>query len=116
MALILIVDDSTDTLTLFTVLVRRWGHEPLSASTGEEAVAIADRNPDFILLDLGLPDISGYEVAERIRKKLPNAIIVAVTGHPETNQGDFDYHLMKPVDTDQMRLIIESVHRRSSAQ
>jgi CheY-like chemotaxis protein len=87
------------------------GHEVFTAFTGLEAWQLAEsERPDVIFLDIGMPELSGYEVAARIRKAPwgRNAILVAVTGYgrPEDVErakvAGFDHHLLKPMELDAM--------------
>ena len=83
------------------------GHEVQTAYDGIEAVDVAARfKPDVVLLDIGLPRLSGYDVARRIRQ-LPGGksmILIAITGwgqeedRRQSQQSGFDMHLVKPVD------------------
>ena len=78
------VDDNKDTVRGFSRLLNLLGQDVQTAHNGEEALAVASRFlPDFILLDIGLPDIDGYELAVRLRAldSCRNAVIVAVSGY-----------------------------------
>jgi len=77
---ILIVDDEEVLQDVLTALVERQGWTPLNATTGNEALAILDRERvDLVLLDLMLPDVSGMEVMRRILKKDPTQVVVIIT-------------------------------------
>ncbi len=110
---ILVVDDNEDSAqTMAMVLRRLWGQETEIAHDGEGAIAKArEFRPDVILLDIGLPGMSGFEVARRLRDR-PSAVpplIVAMTGlgHEDdvrrSRDSGFDHHLVKPVDLDALR-------------
>jgi PAS domain S-box-containing protein len=104
---ILVVDDhqdSTDSLALF---LRLRGHEVRTANDGPSALDEIERyHPDVVFLDLGLPGMSGYDVARRVRMMSdPGSLrLVAVTGYgtdadrQKTRDAGFDVHLAKPVD------------------
>ena len=104
---ILVVDDhqdSTDSLALF---LRLRGHEVHTAHDGPSALDEIERyRPDVVFLDLGLPGMSGYDVARRVRMMSdPGSLrLVAVTGYgtdadrQKTRDAGFDVHLAKPVD------------------
>ncbi|HJR03238.1 MAG TPA: CHASE3 domain-containing protein [Methylomirabilota bacterium] len=104
---ILVVDDhqdSTDSLALF---LRLRGHEVRTAHDGPSALDEIERyRPDVVFLDLGLPGMSGYDVARRVRKmdELGPLRLVALTGYgtdgdrQKTREAGFDVHLAKPVD------------------
>ena len=85
------------------------GHDVKTACDGPEAIAIASEHaPDFIVLDIGLPGMDGYEVARRIRseERNANATIIAVSGFGQdedrrrAHEAGFDQHLTKPIDYD----------------
>src|SRR5437588_11470 len=81
---VLVVDDCKDTVYSLTLLLQVWGHEPHVAQDGPTAVHLAQALlPDVILLDIGLPRLSGWEVAQRLRQipGLGRALLVALTGH-----------------------------------
>jgi two-component system, sensor histidine kinase len=105
MAHILIVEDSEDSRDALRVLLELGGHRVTVAGSGEEGVRIAAAaRPDWALIDIGLPDIDGYETARRIRADGRAIRLVALTGHnrPEDRQqaldAGFDAHVAKPVD------------------
>ena len=104
---ILVVDDNRDSAESLAMLLTIIGHEVHTAHDGEEAVQIAAAlKPEVVLLDLGLPNLNGYEACRRIREQPrgKEMIVVALTGwgHEEdrrkTREGGFDYHLVKPVN------------------
>ena len=88
------------------MLLEGWGHEVRSAPNGATALAAVEQHhPDLVLLDLGLPDISGYEVAEKLRAAGEKDLrIVAVSGYGQPQDiaralaAGCDGHLAKPVD------------------
>ena len=102
------------------------GYECQSAGSGSEALKQADAfEPDVVLLDLGLPDVSGYEVARELRRRAGRRPlhIAAVTGsyHPDkdrarTHAAGFDQHLVKPTDAAKLRhvLYIADLRARSA--
>src|SRR4051794_6762696 len=80
MAKILIVDDEPDLTSAVGRCFERTGHDVLRAATGEQAVAMVQaEHPALMLLDLKLPDITGFEVLERTREQRP--VVIMVTGH-----------------------------------
>ena len=82
MAKILIVDDEQDFTSAFGRHLERAGHDVLRAGTGAEAVAVVEaEHPALVLLDLQLPDMTGFEVLERLREHRP--VVVMVTGHAD---------------------------------
>jgi two-component system CheB/CheR fusion protein len=108
---VLVVDDNRDAADSLTLLLRSYGLNVHVAYTGRDAVAIAEAvRPDVLLLDLGLPDISGHEVARDVRRHAwaRHARIIAVTGWGQeadkvkTREAGFDAHLVKPVDPEEL--------------
>jgi CheY-like chemotaxis protein len=104
---VLIVEDSRDARTTMRMMLSlAYGFVVFEAATGESGIATALlERPDVVLIDLGLPDIGGHEVARRIRAALDEreTLLVALTGYgtPEdyasTRDAGFDLHLVKPV-------------------
>ena len=83
---ILIVDDDTDAAEALGELLRDCGHEVATAHDGPQALDRARlQRPDVVLLDIGMPEMDGYEVAKRIREELglDDALLVALTGYGE---------------------------------
>lgn len=77
---ILVVGDNVDSASMLEMDLTMQNYEVSIANEGESAVKAApELRPDLIFLDLGLPDNDGHEVAARIRKQLPNALIVALS-------------------------------------
>ncbi len=104
---VLIADDNRDIADTCSLLVELLGHEVHVAYSGEQAFELAEKlRPDMLLLDIGMPDISGYDLAKRIRATgwASPATLVAVTGwgQEEDKQrsfaAGFDWHLTKPID------------------
>ena len=105
---LLIVDDELDLLRLTTLFLRKKGYEILTATDGEMAVAVAkESKPDFILLDIKLPKIDGYEVFKRIREdpSLAKTPIIFATAdasvHVSENAARLgaEGYLLKPFET-----------------
>lgn len=87
MATILIIEDNEQNLYLETFILQKNGHEILQARSGEIGIALAAQNaPDLILLDIQLPGMDGYTVAEELRKneRISNIPIIAVTSYAMT--------------------------------
>lgn len=111
---VLVVDDHADTTELFCRLVAPLGHVTRAASTGEEALRIAEVfQPHAVLLDIGLPDMTGYDVVRELRGRGSHAYVVAVTGwgraHDRTRAlaAGFDDHVMKPVSREHLAGALE---------
>ena len=114
---ILLVDDSPDSSEPLSLLLQSRGHETQIATDGEGALAAADEfRPDCVLLDLGLPRMDGYEVARQLRARPYGSelILIALTGwagkdvRSRAAEAGFDYHLVKPVNWDELEKIVES--------
>lgn len=103
---ILVVDDNRDAAECFSLLLQLGGHISRVAHTGEQALAIAGSfRPDVAFLDIGLPGMDGYQVAQALRRSLGTTVLlVALTGWDgaEVRQRalahGFDLHLTKPAD------------------
>jgi CheY-like chemotaxis protein len=104
---VLVVDDDLDTVQSIASLVMLQGHEAITALNGAEAIALAKTlEPNLILLDIGMPQVDGYEVARELRRieRTDHSVIVAVTGHVSAMDrlrcadAGFDLHLPKPLD------------------
>ena len=106
---VLIVDDNHDAADTLSMLLQIQGHQVQTAYGAEMALQTAASYPaDFVLLDIGLPIMNGYEVARRLRSSGTSAHLVALTGYgqPEdverAREAGFDDHMVKPVDFDRL--------------
>ncbi|HEY3900762.1 MAG TPA: ATP-binding protein [Chthoniobacter sp.] len=113
---ILLVDDNQDTVHSLARLLTLRGHQVAMAFDGVAALKVAQEfQPDFLLLDLGLPGIDGYELARRLRAGgFERTPIVAISGYAQENdrirsrEAGFNYHFAKPVDFEALaELILE---------
>lgn len=111
---ILVVDDNVDAAESAGEILRLLGNEVSVVHEGLAAVsAVEDWHPDVVLLDIGLPDIDGYEVAKRLRQSDhgKDVMLVALTGWGQdqdkqrTSDSGFDQHWVKPVGIDKLREI-----------
>lgn len=101
---VLLVEDHDQVAQSTIMLLRLLKHDVRHAKCGLEAIAAADEfKPDIMLVDIGLPDITGFEVAQKIREKkeFNNTVLVALTGYDvesQAIQGGFNYYCKKPMD------------------
>ncbi|RYD73809.1 MAG: response regulator, partial [Verrucomicrobiaceae bacterium] len=112
---VLVVDDLDDTAQGLARLLRRQGHTVEIAEDGLIACEKAHNfAPEVVLLDIGLPGMSGYEVAQHLRHEqcCSKALIIAITGYGQEEdrrramQAGFDEHLVKPVDMDRLKSLV----------
>ncbi|HET6164101.1 MAG TPA: PAS domain S-box protein [Planctomycetota bacterium] len=112
---ILVVDDNHDAADTLRLLLKKTGNEVNTAHDGIEAVDVAESfRPEIVLLDLGLPKLSGYEAARRIRAQAggDEMVLVALTGwgHEEDRrrslEAGFDVHMTKPVEFTALRRLV----------
>jgi DNA-binding NtrC family response regulator len=103
MASVLIIDDEQAITSALGMYFERHGHEVMRAHTGEEGIATVHRaHPELVLLDVRLPDISGFEVLERIREYHP--VVIMITGHGDVPdavramQAGAESFLTKPIE------------------
>jgi CheY-like chemotaxis protein len=104
---ILLVDDNVDSAQTMATLLRMEGHDTDVVYDGESALQRAQAmSPDAVFLDIGLPGMSGFQVARelRARPQTRRAVLIAVTGYGQASdrqralEAGFDHHLVKPVD------------------
>ncbi len=116
---VLIVDDNHDAADSMAAVLEMMGHHAEAAYDGIKALQLAsDLEPDLILLDLGLPDMDGFEVARRLRR-LANRIprLVALTGYGShedkrrTSEAGFDEHLTKPMMPETINALVDRTVR-----
>lgn len=111
---LLLIDDQPDVVNSLAICFRLAGHEVEVATTGMDGIDTASKlAPDIIFLDIGLPDVDGYDVAKKIRS-LPDGRkmkIIALSGYPEESDellADFDLYLIKPPNFGQLQKIISN--------
>lgn len=111
---VVVVEDNDDGREALCMALGALGIEVQSASRGQEGIELVLRGqPDFVLVDIGLPDLDGYEVARTLRRRLGQGIkLVALTGYGQqadrarSSEAGFDLHLVKPVSPyDVVRLL-----------
>lgn len=115
---ILIVDDNRDSASTLAILLRQAGYETAVAYDGLSGVRVAETfQPEVALLDIGLPGIDGYTLAQRLRshEELKNTLLVAVSGYGQpddrrrSQEAGFDHHLVKPINSEQLLQLIQGV-------
>lgn len=111
---LLIVDDNVDAADSLAMLLQLKGHDTVTVYNAQEALIKARAlAADVVLLDIGLPDIDGYEVARRLRAEGVHSKLVALTGYgkPEDIQcaldAGFDIHITKPVAFDELEHVLD---------
>ena len=118
---ILVIDDNQDAASSLAMLLRVLGNEVKTANDGPTALEIfPEFRPSVVLLDLGMPGMSGYEVAARLRAlpEFDNATLVALTGWGQaddrrrTQEAGFDQHLIKPVSLDTLQILLTDSRQR----
>ena len=122
---ILVVDDNVDAAETLATLLELTGHDVRIAYDGPSALqAAAAQKPEVIFLDIGLPQMNGYEVAQRLRndRQFDQTYVVALSGYGSTvDQGrslkaGFDLHIVKPIEPDQLAAVLTSAQRRRTGQ
>jgi PAS domain S-box-containing protein len=121
---VLVVEDNVDAGDSLSLLLRLYGHEVIVARTGPAALDVASAfQPDVVLLDIGLPGMDGYQVAQCLRKKsdFKNVLLCALTGYTPSEadrdlpqQAGFDHHFVKPVDLKKLRELLDATALKES--
>lgn len=114
---ILVVDDNRDGADSLATLLRIMGNDTSTAYDGQEGLTVAERlRPEVVLMDIGLPNLNGYEAARRIREQPwgKHVVLIAVTGWGQdedrrrSQEAGFNHHMVKPVDPNAlMRLLAD---------
>jgi PAS domain S-box-containing protein len=115
---VLVVDDNADAAAMLAMVLETYGHQVQVEHGSLAALARArGERPDVCILDIGLPDIDGYELAGRLRAQAQtqHAVLIAVTGYGHDSDrrkalaAGFDHHLVKPADAAQLAAILAGV-------
>ncbi|MBI2826310.1 MAG: PAS domain S-box protein [Planctomycetia bacterium] len=121
---VLVVDDNVDTARGLAVLLKNHGCMVETAHDGRTALDKAHASrPDAMLLDIGLPEIDGYRVAQSLRKEpgFSQTTLIAISGYGQeadrrrSKEAGFDDHLVKPVDLDALLAALSKVHQGDGA-
>jgi CheY-like chemotaxis protein len=116
---VLIVDDNADAADSLCSLLQLSGHQVRTVYRGDQALEqIRQFCPDVVLLDIGLPDLDGYEIARRVRTELGTRrpTLVALSGwgrssdKQQAREAGIDLHLTKPVDAETLQRVLEEGH------
>jgi DNA-binding response OmpR family regulator len=122
---ILVADDNRDAADSLAILLRIAGHEVQVAYDGAAAVLVADWfHPRLALLDIGMPELDGHDVARKLRQRTDRdtLYLVALTGWGQprdrllAHEAGFDEHFVKPIEHDQLDELIQRVQRWGSLQ
>jgi CheY-like chemotaxis protein len=121
---VLVVDDNEDSAQSLAMLLQTEGHETFTAHDGVSAIQSAEEHrPDVVLLDVGLPKLSGHEVCRQIRSRPwgRDVLLIAVTGwgqaedRRKSSEAGFDGHLVKPIRYEAVaRMLRDCLHRSST--
>lgn len=120
---VLVVDDNIDAARTVALLLKKYGHDVRAVYDGPAALdAARGFQPNLIFLDIGLPGMNGYEVAQKVRAdlELGNVMLVAMTGYGQeadkqrSREAGFDHHLVKPADINTIKQILASVSRAAT--
>jgi signal transduction histidine kinase/CheY-like chemotaxis protein len=112
---ILVVDDNRDAANSLASLLAARAHQVSTKYDGESSLEEARHfQPDVVLLDIGLPGMSGHEVARRLRNGNESPILIAVTGYGQsedrrlTSEAGFDFHLVKPIEFSELERLLDA--------
>lgn len=112
---IVVADDNIDSLESLAILLELYGHQVHMARTGREALsAAAQTHPSVVILDIGMPEMNGYEAAAQLREQpwASDLLLIALSGWGQEQdkqraQGaGFDWHFTKPVDIDRLQAVL----------
>ena len=114
---IIVIEDNTDAREMLAIALRLAGHDVVEAATGADGIEMARQHrPEIVLVDIGLPDIDGYEVARRLRQMAEGRFrLIALTGYGQARDramaqaAGFDAHLLKPLDPSTLEAAIQQL-------
>lgn len=118
---LVVVDDNVSSSDMLRRILELNHHQVWVAATGTEGVELVlQQKPDLAFIDISLPDISGYEVAQRIKESpsAPPTFLAAVTGHvldtdvEQAHLSGFDAHLGKPLDNQKLSQLLSAAAQR----
>jgi PAS domain S-box-containing protein len=116
---ILVIEDHQDGREALEAILKQFGHQVSGASNGREGIEKAlSEKPDIVLVDIGLPDVDGYQVARELRQSLGDRVrLLALTGYGQpgdrfrAGEAGFDLHLVKPFDPAKLQEIMDRLAR-----
>ncbi|MFM0341893.1 response regulator [Paraburkholderia fungorum] len=112
---LLLVDDNQDALMSLGILLELEGHSVTTASSGRDAIRLmTEARPEVAIIDVGMPDVDGFDVARAVRsdRHLDHVVLVALTGYAVESDksralaAGFDYHLTKPLSLERLQYIL----------
>lgn len=115
---VMVVDDNVDAASMLAMLLEAGGHQVMVEHGSHQALERARTEaPQVCLLDIGLPEMDGYELAQRLRAQpvTANSVLIAVTGYGQESDrkqalsAGFDHHLVKPIDTRKLAAILAEI-------
>jgi len=113
---VLVADDERDSVSMLAFILADEGHEVREVYRGAEVLRLArEFNPDVVLLDIGMPGMTGYDVARELRQEFGpgRPLLIAVTGWKQSSDrilaklAGFDHHLAKPFDSVELLKLLE---------
>jgi len=119
---VLVIDDNVDAANSLCLLLQSMGHTVRAVYDGPSGIAMAQEfSPEVVMLDIGMPVMSGYDVARALRASSARYVIVAVTGwgheaaKRQSREAGFDHHLVKPVSEAQLAAVLDTITRSRTA-
>ncbi|UZR99584.1 response regulator [Chondrinema litorale] len=117
---VVIIEDDEDVLITMSMLFKKLGCKVQTAKTGKDGLTkVKEFNPDVVLIDIGLPDISGLETAKTLRQDGFDRLLAAVSGYSheeaiqKSKEAGFNYHLPKPANINSIVEILAKVNKET---
>lgn len=119
---VLVVDDNLDAADMLAMMLQMFGHEVRAVYSGQAALeTVIEYQPDVVLLDIGLPEMNGYEVAWHLRQQpqTKDVWLIAITGYGQetdrqrSQEAGFDHHLVKPVEPQKLQYLLATLAKQS---
>jgi CheY-like chemotaxis protein len=112
---VLVVDDNQDSADSTVMLLQIWGHEAVAAYSAERAISTARSfDPDVVLMDIGMPEMDGFDIAKELRTFCPDVRVVAITGFTQADivrrsrEAGFNGVLVKPAETKALKEVVDT--------